>query len=89
VLSPIHLNYEFVFEADEVEDVITKWMLAAKFQTGNLATSQKMPQSLFRVGHVVPQSSLQLAPTYLLIRLADHNLPHPFPHPPLEGEGMV
>jgi hypothetical protein len=22
-------------------------------QTGNLATSQKMPQSLFRVGHVV------------------------------------
>jgi hypothetical protein len=52
MLSPIHLNNKLVFQADKIENVITKWMLTAKFQTGNLATSQKMPQSLFRIGNV-------------------------------------
>ena len=53
MLSPIHLNYQFVLQADKIENVITKWMLATKFQTGNLSTSQEMPQRLFRIGHVI------------------------------------
>jgi hypothetical protein len=52
-VAPIHLNDQLVFQADKIKNVITKWMLTAKFQTGNLATSQKMPQSLFRIGHIV------------------------------------
>jgi len=43
MLSPVYLNDQFVFQADKIEDVITKRMLTAKFQSGNLATSQKMP----------------------------------------------
>jgi len=31
---------------------------------------------------------LQFTRTYLLVCLADHNLPHPLPIPPLEGEGI-
>ena len=31
MLSPIHLDYQFVFQADKIEDVITQWMLTAKF----------------------------------------------------------
>jgi hypothetical protein len=53
MLSPIHLNYHFLFEADKIENVIRKWMLPAKFQTGNLPASQKVPQSLLCIGHVV------------------------------------
>jgi hypothetical protein len=87
MLSPIYFNYQLVFQADKIEDVITKWMLTAKLklpahkagasgkvlsfilcpsipptrrgcgtrsgQTANLTTSQKMPQSLLGVGHVV------------------------------------
>jgi hypothetical protein len=52
MLSPIHLNYKLVFQADKIQNVITKWMLTAKFQTSDMATSQKIPQSMFRVGHV-------------------------------------
>ena len=36
MLSPIHLNDQFVFQADKIEDVIAKWMLTAKFKTRNL-----------------------------------------------------
>jgi len=87
MLSPIYLNDQFVFQADKIENAITKWMLTPKLklpahkagasgkvlsfilcpfipptrrgcgtrsgQTVNLTTSQKMPQSLFRVRHVV------------------------------------
>ncbi len=53
MLSPVYLNDQFAFQADKMEDVITKRMLTEKFQSGNLATSQKMPQGLFRVGQVV------------------------------------
>jgi hypothetical protein len=30
MLSPIHLNYQFVFQADKIENVITKRMLRAR-----------------------------------------------------------
>jgi hypothetical protein len=43
-------------------------------------------QSLLRVRHVIPQLSLQLDRNNLFVCLSDHNLPHPLPHPPLEGE---
>ena len=85
VLPPIHLNDEPLLKTDKIQDVVTKWMLTAKFQTRNLATSQEMPQSLFRVGHVVAQRSLQLPRTYFVVCLADHNLPHPLPRLPLKG----
>jgi hypothetical protein len=39
MLSPLHLNYQFVLKADKIEDIIAKWMLTTKFQTGNLTTS--------------------------------------------------
>jgi hypothetical protein len=32
---------------------------------------------------------LQLARTYLFVCLADHNLPHPHPLSPLEGEEII
>jgi hypothetical protein len=32
---------------------------------------------------------LQFARTYLLVCLAYHDLPHPLPNPPLEGEGAL
>jgi hypothetical protein len=53
MLPPIYLNDQFAFQADKIEDEITKWMLTAKLQTANLTTSQKMPQGLFRAGHVI------------------------------------
>src|SRR5512137_1332481 len=53
MLSPIYFNDQFVFQADEIEDVVSKWMLTAKLKTTNLTTTQKMPQSLFRIRHVV------------------------------------
>jgi hypothetical protein len=87
MLAPIYFNDQFVFQADKIEDVITKWMLTAKLklpaqkagasgevssfilcpfipptrrgfgtrsgQTADLTTTQKMPQSLFRIRQVV------------------------------------
>jgi len=53
MLAPIYFNDQFVFQADKIEDVITKWVLTAKFQTADLTTTQKMPQSLFRIRQVV------------------------------------
>jgi hypothetical protein len=53
MLGPIHFNDQFVFQSDKIEDVITKSVLTAKFQTTNLTTTQKMPQSLFRIRQVV------------------------------------
>jgi len=85
MLPPIYFNDQFVFQGDKIEDVITKWMLTAKFQITNLTTTQEMPQSLFRIRQVIAQRPLQFAGTYLLVRLTDHNLPHPLPIPPLEG----
>jgi hypothetical protein len=32
MLSPIYFNYQLVFQADKIEDVITKWMLTAKLK---------------------------------------------------------
>jgi hypothetical protein len=58
MLPPIHFNYEFVFQADKIENVITERMLAAKLDTRNLSAAQKMPQSLFGVSHFVPQRLL-------------------------------
>jgi hypothetical protein len=84
MLGPIHFNDQFVFQSDKIENVITKSVLTAKFQTTNLTTTQKMPQSLFRIRQVVAKRPLQFAGTYLLVCLADHNLPHPLPIPPLE-----
>jgi len=31
MLSPVYLNNKFFFKADKIKDVITKWMLTAKF----------------------------------------------------------
>jgi hypothetical protein len=53
MLAPIYFNDQFVFQANKIEDVITKWVLTAKFQTADLTTTQKMPQSLFRIRQVV------------------------------------
>jgi hypothetical protein len=36
---------------------------------------------------VLPQPSLQPVRQYFFVCLADHDLPHPLPDPPLEGEG--
>jgi hypothetical protein len=32
MLAPIYFNDQFVFQADKIEDVITKWMLTAKLK---------------------------------------------------------
>ncbi len=53
MLSPIYLDDQSIFQADKIEDIITEWMLTTKFQTVNFATSQIIPQSVFRLGHVV------------------------------------
>ncbi len=53
VLPAIYFNYQFIFQADKIEDVISKWMLAAKFQTTNLTASQNVPQRSFGLRHSV------------------------------------
>jgi hypothetical protein len=53
MLSSIHLDYQFVFQADKVEDIIAKRMLTAEFETQDLSAAQNVPQCLFRVRHVV------------------------------------
>jgi hypothetical protein len=53
MLSSIHLDYQFVFQADKVEDIITKSMLTAELEIRNLSATQNIPQSLFRVRHLV------------------------------------
>jgi hypothetical protein len=60
MLIPIYLNNQLVLQTHKIKDVIAKRMLAAKFETRNLARTQNLPQSLFGISHFIPQSPLQL-----------------------------
>ncbi len=52
MLGTIYFDDQSVFQADKIEDVITKWVLTAELQTTNLTTTQKMPQNHFRIRQV-------------------------------------
>ena len=86
MLSPVYLNDQFVFQADKIEDVITKRMLTAKLETRDLPATQNLPQSLFGISRFIPQRLLQPIRKYSFVCLAAQDLPHPLPNPPLEGE---
>ncbi|OGU09696.1 MAG: hypothetical protein A2X82_07700 [Geobacteraceae bacterium GWC2_55_20] len=43
MLSTINLNHQSDFQAGKIKNVITKGMLSAKFQTGNLTFTQQTP----------------------------------------------
>jgi hypothetical protein len=49
MVSAVHLDYQFFFQTDKVEDIITEWMLTAELEIRNLSAAQNIPQSLFRV----------------------------------------
>ncbi len=53
MLPSVRLDYQFVFQADKVEDIIAKRMLMAELKTRNLSAPENFPQSLFRIRHVI------------------------------------
>lgn len=72
-------------KADEVCDVGTDWILAAKFVAFNLSLAQTLPELSLRVGHLTTENG-----GVLLGFGISHPLkrPHPYP-PPQAGEGVV
>ncbi len=59
MLTAIHLNNQPHFHARKVEHKIQKWMLAAELETGNLPTTQALPQTTLGIGHMASQLALK------------------------------
>jgi hypothetical protein len=59
MLPPICINNQLVLQTHEIEDLITKRLLTAKLETRGLPATQNLPQSLFGIGHFIPQHLLQ------------------------------
>jgi hypothetical protein len=57
VLSTIQFNYQFLFQANEVNNVWPDWPLSAKLITVDLTKPQVTPKHLFRVGEMTSQLS--------------------------------
>lgn len=64
MLTAIHLNNQLLFQAHalhagnapsgagKVKHKIQEWMLAAELETGNLPTTQALPQAILGIGHM-------------------------------------
>jgi len=50
MLAAVDLDDDAPLKRNEIENVIAKWDLAAKFETGELAAAQKTPHPRFCVG---------------------------------------
>jgi hypothetical protein len=72
MLAAIDLNGKHSLQADKIDDVITKRMLPAKFETRKLFPSQKAPHAPLGIGHVVTQAPLQLGAQNIPVGLAFH-----------------
>jgi hypothetical protein len=57
MLSPIHLDDQSGFQANEIEHIAPRGMLSAKFIASQLALTQMSPKTPFRFGHLAAQGS--------------------------------
>jgi hypothetical protein len=58
VLPAVYFDDQHCFEANKVENVVSKGMLPAKSEAAHLPAPQTLPQAQLRVGHVIAQSAL-------------------------------
>jgi hypothetical protein len=72
MLATIHLYNQFRFQANEVQDVVSKRMLPTKLLAVHLTSTQISPQQLFRLSHIISQNTLQFIFEDLLVCLAFH-----------------
>jgi len=55
MMAAIHLNDQFSFEANKVDDVLADKHLSAKLASCQLAVSETFPQCLFGIGGALPK----------------------------------
>lgn len=52
--TSVHFNFELVLDAERVKNEAVEWMLPAKFQTGETAVTESLPQFLFGGRRLTP-----------------------------------
>ena len=57
MLSPIKLDHQARFDADEIHDVAFQWILPAEFPAPHLAHAQVTPRMTLGVGGAIAQDS--------------------------------
>jgi len=60
MMSAIQLDYEFLFQTDEIHEEWSNRTLPAKLMTIHLAHSQMAPEKLLSIGHVAPKLARSL-----------------------------
>ena len=61
MVATVYFNDNLFFEANEIQDVVLKWNLPAKFNACKAAMSQKLPHHLFGGSRHPPQRSRESA----------------------------
>ena len=65
MLAAIDFDNQAMLDAHEVENVRTKWVLAAKAQVGELVFAQMKPESMLGIGHVAAELSREIGSCFL------------------------
>ncbi len=73
MLTSIQFYNDFAFRTHEIENEITKRMLATEFASVELSVTQTLPQFGFRLGGCVAQISLQSRAQDLFVGLSLHD----------------
>jgi len=75
VLAAVKLYDQESLEAHEVENVISKRVLSAKFAILDLSATEALPKQALSVGRRIPQAALQLRFENAFVGLAFHWAP--------------
>ena len=74
VLTAVEFDDEHFLKADEIENVITEWVLAARFAAIQLPQTQTLPQGALGVGRCIAQAALQAGAKHGMAGLAFHRV---------------
>ena len=98
VLAAVYFDNQFGFHADEIEDVLAKWLLAAEAVAAQSFAAQVLPQAPFGKRHVLAQLPPVCNQTRIVVRkeffahflwvfVAARVVRCPHPDPPPRGRG--